>query len=90
MRVGRGRPKLVSKVRRTFEQAYTSDWSAISAGVIKRDGCCRKCGATSTPGNKLRAHHIIPVSKGGRTVPYNLMTLCDRCHAKQPGHGHLR
>lgn len=86
----RVKPRLVSKIRRTQTQAYTENWSAISASVIKRDGCCKQCGATSSPGNKLRAHHVIPVSKGGRTVQYNLRTLCDRCHAKQPGHGHLR
>ena len=24
--------------------------------------------------------HIIPVSKGGQTIPSNLRTLCDRCN----------
>lgn len=83
------KPKLVSKIRRSKAKAYTADWPSISKNVIARDGCCTKCGAVSSTNNKLRAHHIVPVSKGGLTVPFNLITLCDRCHAKQPGHKHL-
>ena len=81
----------VAKIRRTKTQAYTTDWNSISAAVIARDGHrCTRCKRAGTATNKLRAHHIIPVSKGGRTVSYNLKTLCDQCHELQPGHGHLR
>lgn len=49
--------------------------------VFKRDGfrCCI-CGATAQDGAKLHVDHIIPVSKGGKTVMSNLQTLCDRCN----------
>lgn len=83
-------PKLVSKIRRTKSQAYTDNWQTISVRVISRDGKCTRCGAGSTPGNRLRAHHIIPISKGGRTTMYNLKTVCTKCHEKMPGHTHLR
>jgi 5-methylcytosine-specific restriction endonuclease McrA len=84
-------PKVVAKVRRTQVQAYTADWDTISAAVIKRDGYrCTRCRRKSSPGNRLRAHHIIQVSKGGQTVPFNLRTLCDDCHELMPGHGHLK
>ncbi len=77
-------PKIVAKVRRTKVQAYTSNWSAISAAIMKRDGHkCTQCGATKG----LQVHHIIPVASGGRTCGYNLKTLCIHCHNKK--HGHL-
>jgi 5-methylcytosine-specific restriction endonuclease McrA len=83
--------KVVSKIRRSRETAYTSSWSDISKSVLDRDGRrCTKCGCAGSKNNPLRCHHIIPVSKGGQTVPYNLTTVCEHCHSKQPGHSHLR
>lgn len=78
-------PKMVAKIRRTKQEAYgtRSQWAAISTAVKKRDNHkCRLCPSTSY----LQVDHIIPVSKGGRTVMQNLWTLCDLCHAKRPGH----
>lgn len=91
--VGPVRAKTTSKVRRTKVQAYgTKDqWAAMSAACLKRDGRrCTKCGNGSTPGNHLNAHHIVPVARGGKTVLYNLKTLCASCHSKQPFHQHMR
>lgn len=53
----------------------------IRYNVLKRDNytCCI-CGATSKDGVKLHVDHIIPVSKGGKTIMSNLQTLCDRCN----------
>lgn len=49
--------------------------------ILKRDGFrCKICGASSADGVKLHVDHIIPVSKGGRTEPGNLQTLCERCN----------
>lgn len=49
--------------------------------ILKRDGYrCKICGATAADGVKLHVDHIIPVSKGGRTEPGNLQTLCERCN----------
>jgi len=78
---------LVAKVRRSKDQAYGIDWNSTSAKVIERDGHrCTKCGKTKN----LQAHHIIPVSMGGRTVMSNMKTLCIACHKLQPHHQHLR
>lgn len=77
--------KVVSKVRRTNTQAYgnRSSWQQICEAVKKRDGYkCRLCPCR----NYLQVDHIIPVSKGGPTVMYNLWTLCADCHSKRPGH----
>ena len=49
--------------------------------ILKRDNFrCKICGATAADGVKLHVDHIIPVSKGGRTEPGNLRTLCERCN----------
>jgi len=49
--------------------------------ILKRDGFrCKICGATAADGVKLHVDHIVPVSKGGRTDPQNLRTLCERCN----------
>lgn len=91
--VGPKRASTVAKVRRTATEAYgtKTEWAALSAACIRRDGNrCTRCPATSTPGNRLNAHHKIPVSRGGKSVLWNLVTLCQRCHSLQPFHGHMR
>ncbi len=49
--------------------------------ILKRDGFrCQICGRTQEDGIKLHVDHIIPVSKGGQTIPNNLRTLCNTCN----------
>ena len=49
--------------------------------ILKRDNFrCKICGITASEGAKLHVDHIIPVSKGGKTVKSNLQTLCERCN----------
>lgn len=49
--------------------------------ILMRDGFrCQICGSEQSDGVKLHVDHIVPVSRGGRTVPSNLRTLCDRCN----------
>ena len=48
--------------------------------VFKRDGFqCVLCGATGKK-SRLEIDHIIPVSKGGKTIKLNLRTLCFNCN----------
>lgn len=55
--------------------------SAMRYEILKRDNYrCQICGSTAQDGVKLHIDHIIPVSKGGKTVPENLRVLCDRCN----------
>lgn len=50
--------------------------------VLKRDGHrCVICGRGRDDGVKLHVDHILPVSKGGKTVMENLRTLCDDCNS---------
>ncbi len=49
--------------------------------ILRRDGFrCQICGSEQSDGVKLQVDHIVPVSRGGRTEPSNLRTLCDRCN----------
>ena len=49
----------------------------LRAKVFARDGQrCKSCGAMRT----LHAHHLQWRSRGGKTVPDNLLTLCAKCH----------
>lgn len=62
-----------------YERSLMTD--SLRYDILKRDGFkCQICGATQEDGVKLHVDHIKPVSKGGRTVPSNLRTLCDRCN----------
>jgi len=55
--------------------------------VLKRDNyrCCI-CGRNAKDGVKLEIDHIVPVSKGGKTVITNLQTLCQDCNQGKWSH----
>lgn len=49
--------------------------------VAKRDNyTCRICGKYMPDGVGLHIDHIIPVSKGGKSVASNLQVLCSKCN----------
>lgn len=86
-RVAVGPPRVTSKIRRNRVQAYGNvrDWYALAAQVRTRDGNkCVECGSRVG----LEVHHVIPVSRGGPTVGYNLKTLCKACHGRKAFHNH--
>jgi hypothetical protein len=53
-------------------------WRVLSRDSFK----CRSCGRSPAlaPGTILHVDHVVPWSKGGRTIYDNLQTLCDRCN----------
>lgn len=54
---------------------------SLRYNILQRDGFrCQICGASADQGAKLEVDHIIPVSKGGLTIPQNLRTLCENCN----------
>lgn len=70
-----------NKYEETIRQERKIMNDDIRYNVLKRDNyTCQICGATAKDGVKLHVDHIIPVSKGGKTVMSNLQTLCDRCN----------
>lgn len=46
---------------------------------------CQICGKYMPDGVGLHIDHIIPVSKGGKSVPSNLQVLCSKCNGKKSG-----
>lgn len=55
--------------------------NSLRYNIMKRDGFrCVLCGASANDGAKLHVDHIFPVSKGGKTEPNNLRTLCESCN----------
>ena len=62
-----------------YERSLMTD--SMRYDIMKRDGFrCVLCGATANDGVKLHVDHIFPVSKGGKTEPSNLRTLCESCN----------
>lgn len=70
-----------NKYEETIKQERKIMNDNIRYNVLKRDNFkCQLCGRNVKDGAKLHVDHIIPVSKGGKTVMSNLQTLCDRCN----------
>ena len=62
-----------------YQREIMSD--SLRYDVLKRDGYkCKICGASANDGAKLEVDHIIPISKGGKSVMDNLQTLCKSCN----------
>jgi len=61
------------------ERGKVSD--SLRYDILQRDNfSCVLCGASARQGVQLHLDHIIPISKGGKSVPENLRTLCERCN----------
>ena len=71
--------------RKTYERLALAERAMLSDSmrydVLRRDGFrCVLCGMSSKDGAMLHVDHIIPVSKGGKSVMSNLRTLCEKCN----------
>lgn len=72
--------------RDTYSNSKTS-WYEIVERVLTRDhNRCVQCGKHKSEVT-LNVHHRIPLSRGGRTVMSNLITLCEHHHKTR--HKHL-
>lgn len=50
---------------------------ALRKQILERDGHrCRLCDAESP----LHIDHVLPISRGGRSLPSNLQVLCEHCN----------
>ena len=75
----------VSRIIRNSYNEQDKSWWSILRDVEKRDGKrCSDCGTTDL---KIERHHIVPLSRGGTNSLRNIISLCERCHARR--HGHL-
>lgn len=52
--------------------------------IKKRDNyTCQLCGKYMPDEVGLHIDHIIPISKGGKSIPSNLQVLCSKCNGKK-------
>lgn len=83
-----GSADMVALKERSLEKTILpEDKRGISLGlrykVLVRDGFkCVKCGESPATNHNCRLHvdHKVPFSKGGKTTPDNLQTLCEKCN----------
>jgi 5-methylcytosine-specific restriction endonuclease McrA len=55
-----------------------SRWQRLRRFATRKAKVCERCGS---PG-PLDAHHVVPVSEGGRDVLSNVAVLCQTCHVE--------
>lgn len=56
----------------------------LRVSIMQRDNyTCRMCGKYMPDEVGLHIDHIIPVTKGGKSVPDNLQVLCDKCNLRK-------
>ncbi len=56
----------------------------LRAQVAIRDNyTCQKCGKYMPDGVGLHIDHIVPISKGGKSIPSNLQVLCSKCNGSK-------
>lgn len=71
--------KLENEDSKEYQRNKMTD--SLRYDILKRDGFrCVLCGRTAGEGVKLHVDHIVPVSKGGKTIHKNLRTLCESCN----------
>lgn len=72
----------LSKTEFTKMQRRLATPALKEAIKIRDDYTCCKCGNSiyKEPNLLLEVDHIIPISKGGKTEPNNLQTLCWKCN----------
>ena len=52
--------------------------------IITRDNyTCQLCGKYMPDEVGLHIDHIVPISRGGKTVPSNLQVLCSKCNGSK-------
>ena len=51
--------------------------------AIRDNYTCQNCGKYMPDGVGLQIDHIVPIAKGGKSVPSNLQVLCSKCNGKK-------
>ena len=70
-----------TKHRTGEEDGYSfKDWKDA---VLYFRGKCSYCGRKQSRSIKLTKDHVVPVSKGGKTVRENIVPSCERCNSSK-------
>ena len=78
-------PQQVRTMAEDDKASEREKWLKIRSQILLRDHFrCQECGYYK----HLEVHHIVPKCKGGSDEPENLITYCQRCHAKKHGFKH--
>lgn len=57
---------------------------ALRDEIALRDNyTCQLCGKYMPDGVGLHIDHIVPIAKGGKSIPSNLQVLCSKCNGKK-------
>ena len=51
--------------------------------IIRDNYTCQICGKYMPDEVGLHVDHIVPISKGGKTIPSNLQVLCSKCNGSK-------
>lgn len=51
--------------------------------AIRDNYTCQICGKHMPDGVGLHIDHIVPIKKGGKSIPSNLQVLCSKCNGKK-------
>lgn len=75
-------PEWIKEQRNKMNRKYTQGMTLREYILYRDNYTCKKCGASKTiePNLLLEVDHIVPVSKGGESIPWNLQTLCWKCN----------
>ena len=65
---------------RVAHRAFFLDDDEKRAAYETQKGVCPICGGHFEY-EEMEGDHIVPLSRGGKTVPENLQMLCRRCNA---------
>lgn len=87
-RVNQTSPRMNSRLARSMEADRRSISLGLRYEVLRRDRFrCSLCGSSpaSRLGCELHVDHIVPFSRGGKTVATNLRTLCSDCNLGKAG-----
>lgn len=75
----RGPDKTARRAERM--DVVASEWYILRAEIFARDGyICAYCGDREGP---HQVDHIVPLSRGGTSVPDNLCVACGPCNASK-------
>jgi 5-methylcytosine-specific restriction endonuclease McrA len=96
-RIARSPRRSTSGVARIRRDTYNTNsgfsqkggWWEINALVVKRSGgiCEAFVGGRRCTNKGREVHHIVALSRGGKTTMANLIHVCEGCH--QARHNHL-
>lgn len=53
--------------------------------ALRDNFTCQNCGKYMPDGVGLQIDHIVPIAKGGKSIPSNLQVLCSKCNGRKSG-----